>query len=58
MSETRQPAITPQELQREYNRQYYAKNRERIQENKRRYWERKAAALNAATVAEREAERE
>lgn len=58
MSETRQSAITPQELQREYNRQYYAKNRERIQENKRRYWERKAAALNAAASAEREAERE
>ena len=58
MSETRQSAVTPQELQREYNRQYYAKNRERIQENKRRYWERKAAALNAAVSAEREAERE
>lgn len=58
MSETRQAAVTPQELQREYNRQYYAKNRERIQENKRKYWQRKADALNAAAAAESEAERE
>jgi len=28
-----------------YNREYYAKNRERIKENQNRYWLKKAAAM-------------
>lgn len=30
------------EIKRLYNRQYYQKNRQRIRENQKRYWERKA----------------
>lgn len=31
-----------------YQREYYKKNRERIRENQRRYWERKAEQMKQA----------
>ena len=50
-------AVTPQELKRQYERDYYQRNKERIKANKQRYWERKAAALNAALDEREDAER-
>ena len=34
------------ELRREYNRQYYQKNKEKIRNNQNQYWERKASDIN------------
>lgn len=50
-------AVTPQELKRQYERDYYQRNKERIKANKQRYWERKAAAINAALDEREDAER-
>lgn len=55
MNETQQ-AVTPQELKRQYERDYYKRNRERIRENKKRYWQRKADAMNAAAALTHESE--
>lgn len=33
------------ELRREYNRQYYQKNKEKIRNNQNQYWERKASEM-------------
>lgn len=40
-----------------YNREYYAKNRERIKENHNRYWLRKAAEMQQ-TEPQQESEQE
>lgn len=36
------------EAQRAYNRQWRAKNRDKVRENNRRYWQRRALALACA----------
>lgn len=46
--------ITAKEARRLYDRMYYAKNRERIREQKRQYWERIASKMNAALAEEGE----
>ena len=40
--------------QREYHRKYRETHKEQIKENRRRYWERKAAAFNAESEGENE----
>lgn len=37
--------MTPDEARRQYYREYYAKNKDKLKANKQRYWEKKARLM-------------
>lgn len=50
--------LTPQDVKRAYQRKWYAEHKEQARATKERYWQRQADKLNAAALAEREAQQQ
>lgn len=51
--ENKTPAVTAADARRAYQKQWYQRNKARVRERQKQFWQRKADEMNAALDAER-----